>query len=331
MALAGAATAGLILYSLMHPQGGPMFKISILCAALVLVAPAVFAQPAAFDPAPIARATGMKPTYNAKESVYKVTKPRQDMAAIKGWKVPPFLGTTSYAGFTPTGEAGKVMVMGDNVLYEDEVAAAMDAALDNGLEVTALHNHFFFEEPRLYFMHVSGMGDAGAMAAAVKKVFDAPDRVRATHGAPAAAYPLARVPAENHITPAPLDVIFGKKGELNNGMYKASFGRPVKMYGLTAGDAMGANTWAGFAGNDQQAVVDGDFAVLENELQPVLKSLRRAGIYIVAIHQHMTGEEPRLMFLHYWGQGNAQELAKAVRAAINLTATRIDSDSAKQR
>jgi hypothetical protein len=307
-----------------------MLKIAVLSGALVLLTPAVLAQPAAFDPGPIAQATGMKPTYNAKDNVYKVTKPRQDMAAVNGWKLPPFLGTSSYAGFAPTGEPGKVMVMGDNVLYEDEVAPAMDAALQNGLEVTALHNHFFFEQPCLYFMHVGGMGDAGAMAAAVKKVFDAPERVRAAHGTPATAYPLARVPAENRITAAPLDTIFGKEGEAKDGMYKASFGRPVKMHGLTMGEAMGVNTWAGFGGNDQQAVVDGDFAVLENELQPVLKSLRGARINIVAIHQHMTGEEPRMMFLHYWGQGKAQELAKAVRAAINLTATKTDNEPAGQ-
>jgi hypothetical protein len=129
------------------------------------------------------------------------------------------------------------------------------------------------------------------------------------------------LPAESHISAAPLDAIFGKTGETNNGMYKASFGRPVKMHGLTAGEAMGVNTWAGFGGTDQDAVVDGDFVVLESELQAVLKSLRGSGIQIVAIHQHMTGEEPRMMFLHYWGQGKAQELAKGIRAAIDLTGT----------
>jgi hypothetical protein len=295
---------------------------------VILVASPVLAQPVKFDPAPIEQATGIKPTYNAKENVYKVAKPRQGMAAINGWKLPPFLGTSSYATFLPTGEAGMVMVMGDNVLYEDEVAPAMDAALQNGLEVTALHNHFFFEEPRLYFMHIGGMGETAAMASAVKKVLDAPQRVRAAHATPATTYALARLPAESHISAAPLDTIFGKAGETNNGMYKASFGRPVKMHGLTAGEAMGVNTWAGFAGTDQQAVVDGDFAVLESELQAVLKSLRGAGIHIVAIHQHMTGEQPRLMYLHYWGQGKAQELAKAVRTAIDLTRTTTGSASA---
>ena len=138
-----------------------MRKIAVLGATLACVASSVPAQPPAFDPAPIEQATGIKPTYNAKENVYKVTRPRPNLAAVDGWKLPPFLGTRSYAAFAPTGEAGKVMVMGDNVLYEDEVPAAMDAALQNGLEVTALHNHFFFEQPRLYFMHVGGMGAKG--------------------------------------------------------------------------------------------------------------------------------------------------------------------------
>jgi hypothetical protein len=253
-----------------------MRKIAVLGATLACVASSVPAQPPAFDPAPIEQATGIKPTYNAKENVYKVTRPRPNLAAVDGWKLPPFLGTSSYAAFAPTGEAGKVMVMGDNVLYEDEVPAAMDAALQNGLDVTALHNHFFFEQPRLYFMHVGGMGATGAMAAAVRKVLDAPQRIRAAHATPAATYARARVPAASHISAAPLDAIFGKAGESN---------------------------------------------ILETELQAVLKSLRGAGIQIVAIHQHMTGEEPRLMFLHYWGQGKAQDLAKAVRAAIDLTGT----------
>jgi hypothetical protein len=281
----------------------------------------VAAQTPAFDTAPIEKATGMKGTYNAAENVYKISKPRANMASVDGWKIPPFLGTSSYAAFTPMG-SNQVMVMGDNVLFEDEVGPAMSAALENGLEVAALHNHFFFEQPRLYFMHIDGMGDPSKVAAAIKKVLDTPDQVRSKQASAASKYAEPPVPTESHITSAPLESIFGKKGEANNGMFKVSFGRPVKMHGVTAGDAMGANTWAGFAGMDDQAVVDGDFAVLENELQPVLKSLRGAGINIVAIHQHMTGEEPRLIFLHYWGQGKAQNLAKAVHAAISLTSTK---------
>lgn len=300
-----------------------MFSRIAVSAAFVSIAAMASAQPA-FDTSPIEKATGMKGTYNAKENVYKVSKARANMGSVDGWKIPPFLGTSSYAAFTPVGN-NQVMVMGDNVLYEDEVGPAMNAALENGLEVTALHNHFFFEEPRLYFMHIDGMGDAGKLAAAVKKLLDVPDQVRSRESSPATKYSTPPVPAESHISGAPLEEIFGKKGEANNGMFKVSFGRPVKMHGVSAGDAMGVNTWAGFAGTDDQAVVDGDFAVLENELQPVLKSLRGAGINIVAIHQHMTGEQPRMIFLHYWGQGKAQDLAKAVHGAIALTSTKVAS------
>ncbi|QDZ29609.1 DUF1259 domain-containing protein [Noviherbaspirillum sp. UKPF54] len=298
------------------------FAVSVAISA-ALAAP-VWAQGPAFDTARIEQAIGMKGSYNAKENVFKVTKPRPNMAAVTGWKIPPFLGASSYAAFTPAGN-GEALVMGDNVLYEDEVGPAMDAALQNGLEVTALHNHFFFEEPRIYFMHIDGMGDPAKLGAGVKKVLEAADRVRSQHAAPANQYPAEPVPAQNRITGAPLEAVFGKKGESSNGMFKVSFGHPVKMHGVTAGDAMGANTWAGFAGTDSQAVVDGDFAVSEDELQPVLKSLRGAGINIAAIHQHMTHEEPRLMFLHYWGQGKAQDLAKAVMAAVNLTAAKAQS------
>jgi hypothetical protein len=301
-----------------------MFSRIVVLAVSASMAALVSAQTPAFDTSPIEKAMGMKGTYNATEKVYKVSRPRANLASVDGWKLPPFLGTSSYAAFTPMGK-GRVMVMGDNVLYEDEVGPAMQAALENGLEVTALHNHFFFEQPRLYFMHIGGMGDAGKLAAAVKKVLDAPDGVRSGQAAPATKYATPPVPAESRITGAPLEDIFGKKGEANNGMFKVSFGRPVKMHGVAAADAMGVNTWAGFAGTDEEAVVDGDFAVLEKELQPVLKSLTGAGIHVVAIHQHMTGEEPRLIFLHYWGQGKAQDLARAVRSAIDLTSTKVAS------
>lgn len=278
-----------------------MFKASVVSLALVLLSHTVPAQTPSFDPAPIEKATGMKGTYIAAENVYKISKPRSNMAAIDGWKLPPFLGTSSYAAFMPTGNK-QAMVIADNVLFEDEVGPAMSAALENGLEVTGLHNYFFFDRPKLYFMHIGGMGETEALATAVKKVLDAPDRIRSGQASPATGYPAKPASRESHITAGLLEGIFGKKGKINNGMFKVSYGRPVKMHGTTAGDAMGGNTWAGFAGTDNQAVVDGDFAMLEGELQPVLKSLRGAGINVVAIHNHMAHEEPRLVFLHYWGK-----------------------------
>ena len=290
------------------------------CSALAQTSPLAQVQTPAFDTAAIEKATGIKGTLTQKENVYKVSKPRPTMnAIIDGWKIPPFMGIGSWAAFTPAG-SGQVMVMGDNVLFEDEVAATMRAALDNGLEVTALHNHFFYEQPRVFFMHISGMGDAGQLGTAVKQVLDTPDSIRASHATPVTKYAVKPVPSGSHITGAALETILGGKGEANNGMFKVTLGRETKMHGMSIGNAMGVNTWAGFAGTDEQAVVDGDFAVLEDELQPVLKSLTKSGIDVVAIHQHMTNEVPRIMFLHYWGQGKAEDLAKAVRSALNLTA-----------
>ena len=279
-----------------------MFKRVAVCLALVSsLTLLAMAQSPNLDTARIEQATGMKGTYNPAENVFKLSKPRPSMnVGVAGWKIPPFMGTGSWAAFAPV-EEGKAMVMEDNVLFEDEVESTMRAALDNGLEVMALHNHFFFELPKIYFMHISGMGDVASLAQAVKKVLDAPDRIRLGQATPATKFQFKPVPAQSHITGAPLEGILGGKGEANNGMFKVTLGRETKMHGVTAGDAMGVNTWAGFAGTDSQSVVDGDFAVLEDELQPVLKSLTKSGIHVVAIHQHMTHEEPRIMFLHYWG------------------------------
>src|SRR5207247_6679785 len=124
------------------------------------------------------------------------------------------------------------------------------------------------------------------------------------------------LPGQNSIAAKPIEDIFGVKSQSNNGMSKFVFGRRAKMpCGCEVGKEMGVNTWAAFAGADDNAVVDGDFVVREDELQPVLKSLRKSGINIVAIHQHMTHENPRYMFLHYWGRGKAAELAGAVKTA----------------
>jgi Domain of Unknown Function (DUF1259) len=172
-------------------------------------------------------------------------------------------------------------------------------------------------------MHISGMGTAASLAGGVKKVLEAPDRIRSGRAAPDTKYPTTPVPQQNAISGTPLENILGGKGEASNGMFKVTLGRETKMHGMTMGNGMGVNTWAGFAGTNDSAVVDGDFAVLEDELQPVLKSLRKSGIQVVAIHQHMTHEQPRMMFLHYWGQGRAEDLAKGVKEALRLTATRV--------
>ena len=207
------------------------------------------------------------------------------------------------------------MVMSDTVLFEDEVNAAMSAALNNGLNVTALHNHFFFDQPKIYFMHIGGMGDAQHLARGVKAVYDRVAQIRAAQPAPASSFP-SDIPTTSSISAGPIEEVFGTKSESKDGMVKVIIGRSARMHGVAVGNAMGVNTWAAFAGSDEQAVVDGDFAMREDELQPVLKAMRGEGINIVAIHQHMTHENPRILFLHYWGKGKAVDLARAVKKAL---------------
>jgi hypothetical protein len=210
-----------------------------------------------------------------------------------------------------------VMVMGDNVLFQDEVNPVMSVALENGLDVTALHNHFFFDEPKVYFMHISGMGNSETLAKAVGKVYAKVHEIRAAKPEPATSFGAKALPEKSSITPEPLEKILGVKVVAQDGMAKAVFGRVVKMGVDEMGSDMGVNTWAAFLGSDDNAVVDGDIAMHEDELQNVLKSLRKSGINIVAIHHHMTGESPRIIFLHYWGHGNAAKLAGSVKKALS--------------
>ena len=285
-----------------------------LLIILIFCASTVAALPAPLDTGKIDQLTGLKGKFNEKEGVYKVTFPRNDVKiVVDGWTMPPFMGLGTWAAFTATKDGA--MVMGDTVLFEDEVNATMSAALDNGLNVTALHNHFFFDHPKVYFMHIEGEGAVDKLAGAVRKVYDAAKQIRAASPNPKNSFGAASLPEKSSITAAPLNEIFGAQGEAKDGMVKFTFGRPATMHGVKIGKDMGVNTWAAFAGSDDNAVVDGDFAVTEDELQAVLKSLRKDKINIVAIHQHMTHEEPRMIFFHYWGRGRAKDLAEALKNA----------------
>src|SRR6266705_966105 len=290
-----------------------MKKLFILAAIFAATGTSALA---ALDTAKIDNLTGLKGKMNEKEGVYKVTFPRDEVkVVVDGWTMSPFMGLGTWAAFTK-GAHTEAMVMGDTVLFEDEVNSAMSAALDNGLSVTALHNHFFFDHPKVYFMHIEGEGAVDKLAGAVRKVYDTAKQVRAASPNPKDSFGAARLPEKSSITAAPLNEIFGAQGESKDGMVKFTFGRPATMHGVNIGKDMGVNTWAAFAGSDDNAIVDGDFAVTEDELQPVLRALLKDKINIVAIHQHMTHEEPRIMFFHYWGRGRAKDLANAVKGGI---------------
>jgi hypothetical protein len=306
----------------MKSQSFPFLTVSStasLCAVLFFCSgPIVLAAESGLDAAKIESITGLKGVLNEKENTFKVSKPRNDVAiTVDQARLAPFMGFTSWAAFAP-GTKDDLMVMGDMVLFEDEVNPVMSVALDKGLEVTALHNHFFFDEPKVYFMHIGGEGAVDTLAEGVRAIFDKVKEIRIANPQPTKSFGLGQLPEKSSIEGEAISQVFAQKGDAKDGMYKVTIGRETKMAcGCTVGNTMGINTWAAFAGTSDDALVVGDFVMLENELQKVLKTLRGNGINIVALHQHMTGENPRMIFLHYYGRGKALVLAQAVKAAIN--------------
>ena len=266
------------------------------------------------DAAAIERLTGAKGALDEKEGVFKVSDPRKDLSVtIAGVKMTPPMGLTSWAAFKRDGKDD--MVMGDLVLTEDQISPVMSAALDNGLEVTALHNHFVWDSPKIMFMHIGGMGPEQDLATSVGRVFA---KIKETSGK--TDRPDAQIdPAHSSLDPAKLDLALGLKGQYKDGVYKFVVARTTRMHDVEISNQMGVNTWGTFAGSEDKAVVDGDFAMRESELQPVLRALRKAGINVVAIHQHMVGDVPRIMFLHYWGVAPANDLSKGLRSALDVT------------
>ena len=283
-----------------------------------VVANGAAAQDAKLDTARIEEITGLKGALIEQEGVFKVSAPRTDVEiAVDGWTLPPFMGLTSWASFQAS-SAGKAMVMGDLVLFQDEVNPVMSELLDAGLEVTALHNHFFFDEPKVYFMHIGGEAPADTLSRGVRRALDRVKEIRTKAATPAAGFGGSPLPQPNAISSKPIEDVLGVKGQANAGMFKVVIGRTARAHGgHEVAKEMGVNTWAAFAGSDDTAVVDGDFAMLEEELQGVLKALRKADINIVAIHHHMSGETPRILFLHYWGRGSTAALARGLKSALD--------------
>lgn len=270
-----------------------------------------FSEAKKLDVVQIEKVTGMKGDQNEKEGVYKLSYPRKDLkATIAGVKANPQMGLTAWAAFTKPKD--HVMVMGDIVMTEGQVNDVMSAALDSGLEVTALHNHFFGDAPKIMFMHIGGMGTEEVLSRGVKRVFDTLKKT-----ADQKFQIVTLDPAKTNLDAKKIDAILNYPSALKDGVYKVTIGRTTKMMGESIGNAMGVNTWAAFVGSDKEAVVDGDFAMLEGEVQNVLKALRHAGINIVAIHNHMTNEEPRIIFLHFWGVGPTEKLAQGLKSALD--------------
>lgn len=295
------------------------FQTSLVLLCVLLIGPVAAqeetSQPVSLDAARIEQLTGMKGNFDPSKTVFKVMMPRADLkVTVAGVHMTPPMGLTSWAGFMKSGVV--TMVMGDMVLLEDQVAPVMDIALANDLEITALHNHFLWDNPRVMFMHIEGKGDQALFATAVGKVFA---KIKETSGGKGVIPRIKIDTAKSKLSADKIDAEFDVKGEISGGVYKATWGRTAQLHETQVDGAIGVNTWAAFAGSDDKAVVDGDFVVHEDELQPVLKALRAANIHVVAIHQHMIGEQPRMIFLHYWGQGSTTDLAKGIKTALDKT------------
>jgi hypothetical protein len=258
-------------------------------------------------------------TGDFKDGVLKVNIPRNDLrVTIKQRSAPTPFAFGGWIALTE-GEAGQQVMMGDLVLTEDEVNPVMSALLDNGLDVTALHNHFFWEQPRIFYMHVHGMGTAADLAKRVKPAIGLIGQSgKRTQTRPAG----SEAPASSDSLDADtLAKIIGHQGEQSGPVYKITIGRPdidLREHGAAINARMGLNTWAAFAGSDADAMVAGDVAMLEHEVTPVLRALRAKGLNVVAIHHHMTRARPMVVFLHYYGTGPAATLAGGVRAAVDL-------------
>jgi hypothetical protein len=284
---------------------------------VLIVAPNLSAWSApddGLDAEKIAAASGAKATV-ASDGVVRIAWARDDVPVkVDGMPLRPFAGLGSWAAFAKAPHGA--MVMGDTVVFQDEVTPAMDAAFAAGLEVTGLHNHFFFDEPKVYFMHIGGMGGPEKLAASVKGVWDAIKKVRSERRTPAQRF-AGEVPMEGTLDAADIERILGEKGQAQDGVVKVTIGREGSMHGVKVAGSMGLTTWAAFSGGNELAAVDGDFIMSAAEVQPVLRALRKAGIHVVALHNHMVGEQPASYFTHFWGKGTARDLAQGLRSALD--------------
>ena len=282
--------------------------VSIASAAHAQTMPAVYRQ--------VLTTLGRSGDYKA--DVFKVSIPRNDLTVtVAGVATPTPFGFGGWIAMTK-GTGGLDVMMGDLVLTEDEVNPVMSALLDNGLEVTALHNHFFWEEPRLFYMHVHGRGSPADLARKVKPALDLIGK--ATAGAPRP----TQTTASMMLDTAKIAEIVGTPGEQSGAVYKITVGRTdlhLTDMGAPITARMGLNTWAAFVGTNDHAAIAGDIAMLGREVNPVLKALRKNGLDVVAIHQHMIDTHPMIYFLHYWGTGPADTLAAGFKAALNELGT----------
>ena len=291
------------------------FRILGLAIGIALFSPISNGQETPSDYQQVLKVVGKSGDYKA--NVLKVNIPRNDLQVkIAGYPVPTPFGFGGWFAMTK-GDGGADVVMGDLVLTQDEVNPVMSALLDRGFEVTALHNHFFWDEPRVFFMHIHGHGKAIDLANQIKPALDLIGQAKPSS---TGSHDAGGASKQGALDNEKIAKIIGHAGEQSGPVYKITIGRDdlsVKEMGATINARMGLNTWAAFVGTNDDAAVAGDIAMLETEVTPTLKALRAHGLDVVAIHHHMINSKPTIIFLHYWGRGSAEKLATGFKAALD--------------
>ena len=285
--------------------------LAILAAVVTLSSPA-HAEP---DWKAVAQALGKEGAVQG-GGVYRVGLPRSDLKVrLDGVDIKPGFALGSWLAFMPMGN--EAMVMGDLVLTGDEVNPVMKKFLESGIEITALHNHLLRSEPPTMYMHVAAHGDPLKLAAALHDGL-------VLSGTPLGANPAAASQPIDLDTGA-IDTALGFKGKANGAIYAFSIPRadPVKDEGMVVPEAMGSAIGINFqATGNGKAAITGDLVLVASEVNPVLRALRANGIEVTAVHNHMLDDEPRLFFMHFWANDDAQMLAKGMRAALDKIAVR---------
>ena len=270
----------------------------------------------------IERVMGTKGKFNNGE--YKITTPQNDLSIeVDGFKIIPAMGLGTWIDFAPSSDGA--MIMGDLVLTESDLKPVQQEIIKQGLTITAIHNHFVRNHPNIMYMHVGGSGNLEGVAQKAKAILD---KIKEVRGGDPSKGTASNGTVDNSLDTKRLDDILGYKAEMSKGVYKYTMGRPdvqLKEHGVTVTTFMGFNTWAAFQGSPEHAAVAGDFTMLEDEVAPVIKALVENGIEVVAVHNHMVHEQPRIFFLHYWGVGNAEQLAKGLKAALDQTGKKNNS------
>jgi hypothetical protein len=291
------------------------FASALLIGGAILTSTtAAFAQD--IDWQKVDEAIGRKPAVVAGD-VHRYGFPRSDLTVtLDGVTIKPALALGGWVAFKAMG--GEAMVMGDLVLLETEIKPVMTKMIENGLDITAVHNHLLRASPATFYMHVGGHGDPVKLATAIRTAL-AESKTPLTP--PTAAAP----PPAIDLDTAQLDQIIGVKGQANGGVYQFGVARrdPVTMDGMAVAPAgpLGVATGIGFqpTGNGNAAIT-GDFVMVSSEVNPVIKALRAGGIEVTALHSHMLDEQPRLFFMHFWANDDAIKLAKTLRTALDAMA-----------